>query len=94
MDLVALPVVRDLLVCAKHLFLLPWWLAARSTRHGAGSTPPHALAVAAVAEHLAWRALPCQKVLSSPDRRGPERGTHATAGLHGGFGGHSSLGRC
>ena len=33
----------------------------------------HALAVAAVAEHLAWRALPCQKVLSSPDRRGPWR---------------------
>ena len=40
LDLVALPLVRDLLLCAKHLFLLPWWLAARSPRQGAGSTLP------------------------------------------------------
>ena len=31
---------EDLLSRAKHLFFLPWWLAARSARQGAGSTLP------------------------------------------------------
>ena len=30
----------DLLFRANHLFLLPWWLAARSPRQGARSTLP------------------------------------------------------
>jgi hypothetical protein len=55
LDLVALPQLWDLLLRAKHLFLLPWWLAARSPRQGAWEhAAPHAHAVAAVAENLAW----------------------------------------
>ena len=63
------------LVASRQTFVLcchGGWL--RAAPAALGARAQHAHAVAAVAENLAWRALPCQKVLSSPDRRGPWRG--------------------